>query len=181
MSKTKKTKYKTGFTMVELLVSISLFSLVITALFNLFNSALLSQEKSLNSIYLLDSASFLSERLSRSLRMARKDVEGVCIAEKANFEQTSSSNIKFLSHSGECWEFFLQDGVLMEKRGSSTQALSPDNITVQNLNFHLSGETQDDFIQPKVTISFKLKNNYGSSEEITVQTTVSQRQIDAAY
>ncbi|GAJ06754.1 unnamed protein product, partial [marine sediment metagenome] len=74
-----------GFTLIEILISITIFSIVIIAFLSLFTSAFHYQRESLNSAYLLNSASYLTEYISRDLRMAKKDITGNCITEKHNF------------------------------------------------------------------------------------------------
>jgi len=170
-----------GFTLVEIMIAISVFSIMIISLFGFFHSAFLSQEKSLNSIYLLDNASFLSEYMSRSIRMARKDINGDCIEAKANFYQSDDSHLKFLNYNGECQELFLQNGSLVLSKSGETQNLTPDDILVEDLVFHVKGGSQSDFIQPRVTFILAMKNKKGPIQSIKIQTTVSQRQLDIEY
>jgi len=193
----EKTSYSSnskrwGFTLVEILTAISLFSIIIVSLFGFFHSAFLSQGKSLNSIYLLDNASFLSEYMARAIRMAQKDINGNCIAAKANFYQPESNHIKFLKYNSatstlatttinECQEFFLQDGALMLGKDGDFQALTPADIVVSNLSFYISGGEQSDFLQPRVTFVLKMENQKKPIQSINIQTTVSQRQLDVEY
>ena len=75
-----------GFTLVELLITITIFSIVITGFLGLFSSAFKYQKESLNLQYLLSNASYVTEYMSRALRMAKKDLAGDCIISKYNYK-----------------------------------------------------------------------------------------------
>jgi len=174
---------KTGFTLIEILITIVIFSIIITSFLALFVSAFENQRKSLAANYLLNNASYITEYISRALRMAKKDKEGVCINPGNNFEPSDgeSDYIKFLNYKGECQKFFIREGRLkVEKRGIE-QALTPRNLIVENLKFKISGGSQADNLQPSITFSLKLKTIKTPSQEINFQTTISQRPLDVQY
>jgi len=183
-NKTKKrtTSFKKrnhfGFTLIELLIAMSIFSVVVVGFLELFGSAFKEQGKNLNKVYLLNNVSYVAEYMGRALRMAKKDLGGVCITSKYNFETPSASHIKFLNYKGECQEFFLEDKILKVKKLGFVQDLTPSNIEVENLKFFLVGEGQEDDLQPRVTFAIKLKNK---EELLDFQTTISQRDLDVKY
>jgi prepilin-type N-terminal cleavage/methylation domain-containing protein len=170
-----------GFSLIEILVAISVFSIIIVVFLDLFSSALYEQGKNLSKSYLLSNTSYISEYISRALRMAKKDITGICIPAKTNFELISSSQIKFLDYtSSECQEFYLdgtEKSIKVVKFGV-TIPLTPSNIQVESLEFVVTGEDQTDNLQPKVTMSLELKNK---TETLKFQTTVSQRDLDVVY
>ncbi len=172
---------KKGFTIIEVLTSITVFLIVIVAFLQLFNSGFSSQRKSLNSAYLLDNVSFLTEYVARSLRMAQKDVAGSCITAKHNYQSLDGSSIKFLNYNGECQEFFLEEGKLMLEKSGTSQALTPADLEIENVKFEISGESQEDLLQPKITLSFEIKTRKEPVSSLNIQTTVSQRQLDVIY
>jgi prepilin-type N-terminal cleavage/methylation domain-containing protein len=181
--KNMKSLKKRGFTLIELLITIMVFSIVITGFLALFSSAFENQRKSLAQAHLLNSASYLTEYISRALRMAKKDLTGSCITLKYNYENPGgdSSKIRFLNYNDECQEFFLQNGVLKVKKSGVTLSLTPSNLTVESLKFEISGESQNDQLQPRVTFALKLKTSQQPSQIINLQTTISQRDLDVAY
>jgi prepilin-type N-terminal cleavage/methylation domain-containing protein len=174
----KNTPKKKGFTIIELLVTISVFSIIIVGFLELFSSAFKEQGRNLNKAYLLNNASYVTEYMGRALRMAKKDINGVCISPKSNYELLSPDHIKFLNYKGECEEFFLENNVLKVKRIGYVHELTPFDIQVGKLSFVVSGETQNDELQPKVTFALVLKNK---SEQLNLQTTISQRDLDVKY
>ncbi len=170
-----------AFTLIEILVSIAIFLIIITAFFGLFSSAFFSQRKSLNSAYLLNNGSYITEYMGRALRMAQKDVIGVCIFAKSNYESLDSASIKFLNYDSECQEFYLEQGKIMVGRDGIFQALTPINLIVESIKFEILGASQEDLFQPKVSFSIKMKTLKEPVESISVQATVSQRQLDVMY
>lgn len=175
---------KQGVTLIELLVTITVFSIVITASLSLFASALKEQRKALSSAYLLNTASYVTDYISRALRMAQKDMAGSCIAAKHNFATLQEYQIKFLNSKGKCQEFFLEGGIIKVRKSEISgipQNLTPANLQVENLKFKITGEGQDDLLQPKVTFIFKLKTKEPEPQTFNLQTTVSQRQLDVPY
>ncbi len=169
-----------GFTLVEILIAMTIFSIVITSALGLFGSAFHYQRVSLDSAYLLNSASYITEYISRALRMAKKDIGGICISSKYNFENPGgdTSRVRFLNYNDECQEFYLAGNVLKVEKEGVGQDLTPSGLTVENLHFEIIGESQDDKIQPRVSFNLKLKNN---DQELNFQTTVSQRDLDVKY
>ncbi|MBZ9572787.1 prepilin-type N-terminal cleavage/methylation domain-containing protein [Patescibacteria group bacterium] len=172
---------KKGFTLIELLVTITIFSIVITGFLGLFASAFKEQRKNLNLQYLLQNTSYISEYMSRALRMAKKDINGNCITPKDNFALLTQDHIKFLNYNEECQEFFLDGEVLKVRKLGITQPLTSSNLIVERLKFEISGETQEDTLQPKVIFSLKIKNKELEPQELNLQTTISQRDLDVRY
>ncbi|MDI6883127.1 MAG: type II secretion system protein [Patescibacteria group bacterium] len=172
-----------GFTLIELLITITVFSIVVTGFLGLFSSAFRYQSKDLNLQYLLQNASHTSEYISRALRMAQKDLTGACIASKYNFENPGGnlSSIKFLNYQGVCQEFYLEGNILKVKKGGVSQNLTPANLKVENLKFQISGASQDDTLQPRVTFVLKLKTTEPTPQELKIQNTISQRELDVQY
>lgn len=183
----KKSK---GFTLVEMLVTLFIFSITFGAASGLFVSAIKNQSRTLASQQLLDQTSYLIEYMGRALRMARKDDidygDGAvnCLSgDKVNFA-TTTGGIKFRNYKDECQEFFLDNNThqLMEsKNGGIPNALTSPNLYVEKFNLSLSGEFQPpvDYLQPRLTMFLEIrKAGAGSQPKIKIQTTISQRELD---
>ncbi len=176
----KKTK---GFTLIEIMIAIALFSTVITAFLGLFTSAFSSQKRSLNISYLLNNASYATEYLSRAIRMAEKDTDGECLSSPdLNYESThGGEGIKFLNYNGICEEFYLDGTSIKVKKSGNPEYLTPLNLEIKRLNFEISGESQYDLSQPRVSFTITFKTKGGDPQTINIQSTVSQRQLDIEY
>lgn len=171
-----------GVTLIELLVAITVFAIVITASLSLFGSAIKYQGEALSSAYLLDTASYVTEYMARSLRMAQKDFSGDCVGTaKGNFATPQESHIKFLNYNGECQEFFLESEAIKVRKSGVSGTLTPSNLAVSRVAFAISGASQDDNLQPKVSFTLKLATKEVEPQTLNLQSTVSQRQLDVAY
>lgn len=177
-----------GFTLIELIVVVSIFTLIIFTATDLFISLFQQQKKILGEQELLSQISYNVEYMSRALRMARKDDSGTCIMAGKNYQKTTSSGpysgygIKFINHtkSDICQEFFWDSttNMLYESKdsGASYVPLLADYVTVISFRVALS-EAVD--TQPRVTIFLDVKIGIGSSQVTKqVQTTISQRNLN---
>jgi len=189
-----------GYTLIEVMAAVVIFSLVLSSLMGFFIGALKSQRNNLANQELIDNVSFVLEYMSRSLRMARKDDvvakgetgEINCLSQtKVNYEIShSGQGIKFRNYKNECVDFYVEDGRLKEwkKVGEleSLNFLTPASIEIDSFAIGPSDSwDQLDNEQPKVTLFIKARGLRGQTEEIqpeiSVQTSVSQRNLDVRY
>ena len=93
-----------GYTLIEVLVSVAIFSIIIAGPTGLFVLSLRNQNMSLALGETIDNTSHAVEYISRALRMARKDRAGECITLNYNYENPSAdtSKIRFLYYQGYC-------------------------------------------------------------------------------
>jgi len=189
----------TGFTLIEILIAISIFFIVIVSVVGIFVSALKQQRKSLNRVYLLNHSSYVTEYLSRALRMVRKDRDGQCIGTaNLNFSQPAGpGSLRFLKEEKEaggtdlvliCQEVYVDNGVLRIKRSTDDTAnfvyiedLSPTDMVVQDIGFAVSGDGQGDDIQPNITFFMLMEAGGTDAESLRFQSSVSQRELDVIY
>ena len=173
---------KKGLTLIELLVTISVFSIAITAFLELFSSAFKYQQKNLVSAYLLNTASYTTEYITRALRMAKKELNDPpsCLSLRGlNYEIThGGEGIRFLNSDEECQEFFLENQTIKVAKNAQVLPLTPSNLIVERLKFEVAGDDQWDSKQPKVTFVLKLTSSKDPSQSLNLQTTVSQRDLD---
>lgn len=173
---------KKGFTLVELLVSMTIFLIVMVSVIDLFVSGIKIQKKSLALQTLSDHTSYAVEYMSRKIRMAKKDLSGTYILAGCNFENSGNdpTKIRFLNYNKEDQQFVLSNGQIKEKQGSdpSFTALTSDNFQVKKLSFGLSGECQADNLQPRVTIVMEIQTKEVEPQILNIQTTISQRDLD---
>ncbi len=180
-------KKNSGFTLVEMLVVIGILLIVLVALVAIFVSALQIQRYVLSAYQLLDQSSYVMEYMSRSLRMAKKDLTGSCIDLNNSYGYYSgTSGIKLKNEAGDCIGFFLEAGQLKQYKKSggneTTSALTSSSMEVTAFNVALvpnSGPPAQ--LQPKATIYLEIKaKGSGPQPKIKLQTTVSARDLDIA-
>lgn len=174
-----KTRSKRGFTIVEMLVSVTIFVIAIAISSNFFLSAIKAQRRALADQQIISQASYALEYMSRSLRMARKDMDGSCTGQqKLNYkEEETPYGIKFEDYKGDCRRFFLEDNQIKQDLGGEVLPLTYNNLEVVDFNIEILGETQDDNLQPRVTLFLNIKSIGGGNTK-KFQTTISQRNLD---
>ena len=172
-----------GYTLIEILVAVAIFFVLVAGPAGLFVSAIRSQIRALALREIIDNSSHAIEYISRSLRMAKKDLGGACITAGYNYENPSGlSTIKFLDYEGFCRQFYLSGGVLRWQSGAEDLPLTSDDLEVTELKFEISGASQGDTFQPKVTMLFEIKKRGAlDSPTLRIQTTTSQRNLDVIY
>jgi type II secretory pathway pseudopilin PulG len=175
-----------GFTLAEMLVSVTIFFIALTICINIFVSAIKLQKYSLSSQRLIDQTNYAFEYMARMIRMAVKDDSGTCIASGNNYQTsfniagTSYAGLMFRDSSGKCRAFFVDGNVLKEyepNRSPSIINLISNEFTVSNLSFYIpdSGIAP----QPRVTIFFDITaNNMNPAPRMRIQTTISQRNLN---
>jgi prepilin-type N-terminal cleavage/methylation domain-containing protein len=185
----KKLNSKKGFTMVEVLVSVGIFSIILGSALMVFSNTLRNQRKINYQQTVLGEMSYVMEYISRSLRMAKKDdvdIYGIstknCFpAIKANYQATTSGVI-FRSYGNACQEFYLENNQLKEIKdsGQPAVALTSPNIRITHFEIANSGSWgQSDNLQAAITISVEVTNPDNTKDYF--HTTVSQRDLDVAY
>jgi prepilin-type N-terminal cleavage/methylation domain-containing protein len=192
--KHKVNKSLTGFTLVEMLVAITIFSVTTGVISGIYVSGINQQRRALVSQTILDQTSFALEYMSRALRMAKKELSNPpdCLSQRGlNYEIThSGSGLKFINHlqDDDCQEFFLEGGLLKYRRNigkalEETLPLISNKIEIVSLKFNLAGESQNDDLQPRLTIFLEIsgKGALEGSQKIKIQTSISQRNLDVSY
>lgn len=166
---------KKGFTLIEMLVAVTIFVTVVTVVSTIFLSGLRTQRQALAYQQLLDQTSYLMEYISRAIRMAKKDMTGSCITAKLNYAFDGQC-LKFKNYQGECQQFCLEGTRIKEiKAGVQNYLTSPD-LKVNSFNVSLTGQTQEDNLQPLVSIFLDIAGKEQS--KIQIKTSVSQRDLD---
>jgi len=156
-------KYK-GFTLIELIVVMSVFLFIIGAAIGIFIAVVQNQKQVLSEQELLNQISYTQEYMSKALRVAeadsvKTDPGGNCLIYEGTDGTPLGSNnlgyiylltrhdistgffrgIKFINSSAKdaCQEFFLDaDGVLKEiKNGAAAVSLTPSDLQINYVRF----------------------------------------------
>ena len=191
--------FNKGTTLFELMITITVFSIFITVGVQLLSSALKNHQAALAKAEVLNQTSYVLEYLSRSFRMAQKDIAGLCIAPRNNFENPSGdiSSIRFLNYENKCLDFPSHNIeknnktytlIMMRKSSDAGSAnLGPEvaltaiGPSVNKVSFFITGKSQSDALQPSVTVALEFKDSLSNGSVYNIQTTVSQRSLDVEY
>ncbi len=185
-----KEKHSKGFTLVETLVAMLVFTLVIEAAIAILVSAIRLQKYNLAYFKIVYKTSYALEYMSRQIRMAQRDSSGDCTNTPnsrfgiTQIPGTLIDGLMFRDSEGVCKGFFFEASRVKEYDDSRSGSdkileLTPDDIEVSSPNFVLLGQSGMDLIQPRVTISMKVKGkNQGAQPTVNIQTTISARNLD---
>ncbi len=193
-----------GYTLIEVMVAVGIFTTVIAAPTGFFVSSLKGQQRALASQELIDNVSYSLEYVSRTLRMAKKELNCisktdpstcVCLKNKGygfNYETTQGGKgIRFNNYQNACQEIFwdTSDNQFKEiKDGGAPVVLTPRKLEV--VSFKIGTTTpdiwsQDNDKQARVTLFLEIQAKgpavFGSQPKIQIQTTISQRNLDVQY
>jgi len=182
---------KKGFTLMEVLVSVTLFSIIILSATNIFKLAIDAQRNAIATQNVQESLKYFLEVTAKEIRMAQKS-EGICpqippdeiyFVEKIT---ETKDKLYFKNFDGECVEYFLAaDGTsqrfqIKRQKGSSSiqeDFISPAKININDLHFYLDTGTMSSEKQPRITIN--LNANALDSEKfessMTLQTSITSR------
>jgi len=152
-----------GFTMIELLVAMSLFVIVISIASGIFVYSLRTQKALVDLLAINDNASLVIEQMAREIRVG-------------NTFSGGGAALNFINALGEAVTYSLSDGAILRK----TQPITGSNVKVENLQFVLSGEGVG-APQTRVTIILKVGSRSPRLEGFTtdIQTTISPRELDS--
>ncbi|TSC75976.1 MAG: hypothetical protein G01um101430_146 [Parcubacteria group bacterium Gr01-1014_30] len=174
-----------GFTLIELLVAVAVLSIIIGAIVGIFIAGVRQQSIALKVQTILDQTSFVAEFMSRALRLAQKELGQGCLSELGlNYEITrGGEGIKFINslENQDCQEFFFDPNfrqVMYSRMGQELEITSIRN-PVLSFSVNLTGESQDDNVQPRITFFLAVQGETAGVPRVRIQTTVSQRNLDA--
>lgn len=203
-----KNNNKTGFTLVEVIVAVTVFTIIIGIVMLIFSWVIETQEKTLASQELLFQTSFLMEHMGKSLRMAKKELSHPpdppalpnttqcldTVGRGFNFETNPPINnrIRFINDDNLCQEFFLSGARLKKRISTNDNAdrfkaplyLTPPYLEVVSFRVNLIGAGQIDTpqpLQPRVTLFLEIRRagpKPGLLPSVKIQTTLSQRDLD---
>jgi len=189
----KIVKNKKGTSLLEMIVAISLFSIVLLTTLTVFQSAIEGQARTIATQSTQESLRYVLEMMSKEVRMAKGSLTGGSCITTPRFKvyntnesltQNEGTELYFENKDSQCVTYRILNGqIVINRRDAITNITYPvtlNNITVNNLRFliddnvvNVSGD-----IQPKVTIRLSAEMEIGkeiNKRPITVETTISSR------
>lgn len=177
-----------GFTLIELIVVMGVFSTIITVVIGSFLVMLESQRAVTAEKDVAENTRFALEYVARQMRVVnRYDGAGGqpagCVDINTSFDVPAEDEIYFLSESNECIHVYVQGGVMKLENDAGVQDLtSSSEVYVEGLSFLVTGEEETDGLQPRVTMIITARgageSQWAQDAEMAVQTTVSVRNLD---
>ncbi|MEK7629114.1 MAG: prepilin-type N-terminal cleavage/methylation domain-containing protein [Patescibacteria group bacterium] len=153
-----------GFTLIELIVAMAVFSTVITIVSSIFVRTVGSQRKNINQQEVLENARYVLEIMGRAIRQSS--------IQTAN---GTSDSLDITHPVKNLITYQLDNGQIKETSGGITDALTSPEVLVDGLSFIVQGNELS--TKPRVTIVISLNNAQPSANanSIKLQTTITPR------
>jgi prepilin-type N-terminal cleavage/methylation domain-containing protein len=174
-----KDKKEHGFTLVEIMVSVSIFLIIVTISMGAILGVFSANRKARSQKTIMNNLNLSLEAMSREMRFGSKYHCGsgpITTTQDCNSGDTS---VSFLSQDGKQITYKL-NGTSIEKSVDSSGLIpvTSSDVSILNLKFYVIGSTFGDTMQPKVIIVVKGYAGTKSRSDFSLETMVSQRQID---
>lgn len=179
--KARQSRVSAGFSLVEVIVSVSLFSVIMLSATQIFGLTIDSQRSAIATQNVQDGLRYFLEVTAKEIRMAQKS-GGVCsgIPSDQIFVVSGTDNdvLSFKNYYGQCVSYSLADDGDTRRfqitRNMETDFISPGRIRIDRLQFILDNSVG---IQPTVTVNIKAyalgQTRYRS--EMDIQTSITSR------
>ncbi len=181
---------KAAFSLIEILVSVSLFVVIIISTTSIFKLSIDAQRNSISSQNVQESLKYFLEVVAKEMRMAQKD-RGDCSGDPGNSNKVfiiSGDNhiLSFKNSYGECVTYrienlngverFLVNRRLTDGSVNREDFISPGKINIDSLKFYLKGSYSDNS-QEMITINLKASatDEDKFKSEMVIQTSVTSR------
>ena len=192
-------KFHQGFTLIEMMVALSLFTIVVTIAVGAFLSLIGSSKGVQSEQSVMATLTFVLDSMTREIRTG---TEYYCsnsnfsnqesLTKGKNCSATEKGGISFIEAGSSlstsilekriAYYFDSASGEIRRRIGSgSPQSIVSKGITINKAEFFVTGterfsENDTDTVQPTVTIILEAQDELGATT--TLQTTVTQRELD---
>lgn len=190
----KKVLFEKGFSLIEVLVSLSIFTIVMTISVGSLMVLINANAKAQNTQSVLTNISYALDSMTREMRtgsdyfcgqVSALPTSGIttrdCVSGDVAFSFNEGGDSLTGTASSRRIGYRLNAGSIERRLGDGSWApvTSPD-IDVTELRFYSSGTTRGDSVSPTVTLYLKgvAGENDGSQGTFNIQTTVVQQLLD---
>ncbi len=173
-----KPKTNKGFALVEAIVSVAIFSVVMTVGIVSLLSVVDVNRRSQAFKIVVNNLNLAIESMSKDIRVGygyncASVSGGDCVA--------GGDSIYFTSKSGDAVIYRLNDGSIEKSvEGSGFVSITADDVVIDYLNFYVIGSSSSDDIQPYSIIILEghVGEAVGKRIDFDLQTTITQRKLD---
>ena len=162
--------WNAGFTLVEPLLVIFIFSLLMVLMGGVFVSSLDLQRRAFNLQQAEENANFILESMAKEIRTSQ--ISG----SETNCPTSPAPTLDILNQYGENVTYSLSGNAIHRNVNGTDVVISSNTVEFTRLQFCISGTAVGDQKQPRVTVIASIKSVKTKQQAIIdVQTTVSQR------
>ena len=159
-----------GFTLVELLVATSLFLIVVFVTTSIFLTALSGERRGFAERRVLDALRSGLEVMAREFRTGSGLPSGC---------SSSCSSLSFTNDEGRTVAYRIEAGCVYRTDGVTSGCITPRQVSIERVNFIVSGSGAGDSTQPRVTLALRVRSRVGREEAtFDLATSVTQRKLD---
>lgn len=162
-----KIRTNSGFTLIELITSLAIFSVLIAILSALFISSLTMQRRAFNIQQLVENSNFILDAMTKEVRTAR-----------VRTSASPSDILDFANTSSESVQYSLAGGSVHRTVNGTDTVMNSNAVEFTRLQFYISGVATGDKRQPRITIVASLRSReVNQRQSMDIQTTLSQRYL----
>jgi len=185
----RKIKQIKGVSLIELLVSMTVFTLMILAATQIFKMVVDGQRNAISAQNVQENIRYAMERISKEVRTAQKsDTECLASGTYKVFNTVGGNDrLYFKNQYGDCITYYLENNRLkiMVKSDGTTVAddfITPAKIEVSNLKFYINDDLIGAFHsqQPFVVMNMDIRavGLAIHEQKMKIQTTISSRHYE---
>jgi prepilin-type N-terminal cleavage/methylation domain-containing protein len=179
----KNKKSNGGFTLIELMVSVSIFAVVMTICMGAIMTVFNANRKSETVRAVMDNLNSSLEEMTRSIMFGSTyhcDITVGDIATPApNDCGGGASSLVLKLSDGSVVTYKLSGSRIVETVAGIDYYLTSPDVTIQSMTFYVFGSSPNDWLQPRVIVTVK---GYASDDSVqstfNLETTLSQRKFD---
>lgn len=159
MTNSRKNK---GFTLIEMIVALGVFSMVIAAATNLFTAGLKGQRKSLTLQYLQNDTRYILELLSKEIRMSHIETDSMeDILHITAFKLSGSEDVVYS----------LSDGKIFR----NGESLTSNHVNISRFKFYIYEKSKSPVLVTVIMDAEGIGTDIEQQTVINFQTTISTR------
>ena len=189
----KKIKLTKGFTLVELMVSVSVFTIVMISVLGTLLAIVEANRKAQSLKLAMNNLNFAIEKMARDIRSgdtftclntgsSETTTKTDCSSGRGKlvFTARTGKRIKYYMLGGQLKTAVAPDSVNFPNTFPIIETFSSNLVVIENLTFFVNGAQINDSIQPTVTISVQgyAGNKPTLLSRFSIQTTVTKRGLD---
>lgn len=169
MKKLRENQYlDSGFTLIETIVTLFIFSILITVVLSAFVSALNLQRRAFNIQQVEENGNFILESMAKEIRVSTVNTLDACPAASLSISHPINGTIVYS----------LSGTDLIRTVNGNQYTVNSNVVQFSRLQFCISGNANPDQRQPRVTLVASIRSTQTKQQAtVDVQTTLSQRRL----